>query len=141
MSGLDGHDEEVRRRYESGETVRAIGASYGVSHAAVSRRLDKLGVVKRPSGWQRKSDKPLRKSGGTKALPVLPTGELCACGCGEPAMGDEYASRACLSRDLGIPYAYDEKMARGGRASHEKARAEGREEIIRAGRRELALSA
>jgi hypothetical protein len=41
---------EITRRYEAGESVRAIGASYGMHGAGVAQVLRRAGVAMRPRG-------------------------------------------------------------------------------------------
>ena len=55
---------EISRRYRTGEPTRQLGRAYGVSDKLIGRRLAEVGVTMRPAGWQRGGKNPMRRPGG-----------------------------------------------------------------------------
>lgn len=45
--------DELRERYERGESLTQIANSYGVAHTTICRRLKRAGIARRPPGWSR----------------------------------------------------------------------------------------
>jgi len=53
-------DEEIKRRYEGGESTYQIGESLGVSSETIRRRLIRMKVIRRDPSWRPVGDRPGR---------------------------------------------------------------------------------
>jgi hypothetical protein len=54
VSPLRGHEDEIVRRYEAGESTLTIAVDFGVTDAPVRRVLHERGVTRRPRGPYRR---------------------------------------------------------------------------------------